>query len=219
MSSAAAPLVIAIDGPAASGKGTLARRLAARYGLRHLDTGLTYRAVAQRMLTHGLPLDNVSAAETAARQIDLAQLDRDALSTHVIGEAASKVAVMASVRAILVEAQRAFAQRLPGAVLDGRDIGTVVCPDAAVKLYVTASAAVRATRRLREILDRGGAADYAAILADIERRDARDMGRADSPLRPADDAHLLDTSEMDIETAFQTAKTIINDVIAGRNGS
>jgi cytidylate kinase len=126
---------------------------------------------------------------------------------------------MASVRAILVEAQRAFAQRLPGAVLDGRDIGTVVCPDAAVKLYVTASAAVRATRRLREILDRGGAADYAAILADIERRDARDMGRADSPLRPADDAHLLDTSEMDIETAFQTAKTIINDVIAGRNGS
>ena len=219
MSSAAAPLVIAIDGPAASGKGTLARRLAARYGLRHLDTGLTYRAVAQRMLTYGLPLDNVSAAETAARQIDLAQLDRDALSTHVIGEAASKVAVMASVRAILVEAQRAFAQRLPGAVLDGRDIGTVVCPDAAVKLYVTASAAVRATRRLREILDRGGAADYAAILADIERRDARDMGRADSPLRPADDAHLLDTSEMDIETAFQTATAIIDDAIAGRNGS
>ncbi|MEQ8298860.1 MAG: (d)CMP kinase [Nitratireductor sp.] len=219
MSSASAPLVIAIDGPAASGKGTLARRLAAHYGLRHLDTGLTYRAVAQRMLTYGLPLDNVSAAETAARQIDLTQLDREALSTHAIGEAASKVAVMASVRAILVEAQRAFAAALPGAVLDGRDIGTVVCPDAAVKLYVTASADVRATRRLREILDRGGAADYAAILADIERRDARDMGRADSPLRPADDAHLLDTSEMDIETAFQTAKTIINDVIAGRNGS
>ncbi|MEO9615497.1 MAG: (d)CMP kinase [Nitratireductor sp.] len=219
MSSASAPLVIAIDGPAASGKGTLARRLAAHYGLRHLDTGLTYRAVAQRMLTYGLPLDNVSAAETAARQIDLAQLDREALSTHAIGEAASKVAVMASVRAILVEAQRAFAAALPGAVLDGRDIGTVVCPDAAVKLYVTASADVRATRRLREILDRGGGADYAAILADIERRDARDMGRADSPLRPADDAHLLDTSEMDIETAFQTAKAIINDAIAGRNGS
>ena len=219
MSSASAPLVIAIDGPAASGKGTLARRLAAHYGLRHLDTGLTYRAVARRMLTYGLPLDNVSAAETAARQIDLTQLDREALSTHAIGEAASKVAVMASVRAILVEAQRAFTAALPGAVLDGRDIGTVVCPDAAVKLYVTASADVRATRRLREILDRGGAADYAAILADIERRDARDMGRADSPLRPADDAHLLDTSEMDIETAFQTAKTIINDVIAGRNGS
>ncbi|MEP4103463.1 MAG: (d)CMP kinase [Nitratireductor sp.] len=219
MSSASAPLVIAIDGPAASGKGTLARRLAAHYGLRHLDTGLTYRAVAQRMLTYGLPLDNVSAAETAARQIDLAQLDREALSTHAIGEAASKVAVMASVRAILVEAQRAFAAALPGAVLDGRDIGTVVCPDAAVKLYVTASADVRATRRLREILDRGGGADYAAVLAHIERRDARDMGRADSPLRPADDAHLLDTSEMDIETAFQTAKAIINDAIAGRNGS
>ncbi|MEP1516407.1 MAG: (d)CMP kinase [Nitratireductor sp.] len=219
MSSASAPLVIAIDGPAASGKGTLARRLAAHYGLRHLDTGLTYRAVAQRMLTYGLPLDNVSAAETAARQIDLAQLDREALSTHAIGEAASKVAVMASGRAILVEAQRAFAAALPGAVLDGRDIGTVVCPDAAVKLYAPASADVRATRRLREILDRGGGADYAAILADIERRDARDMGRADSPLRPADDAHLLDTSEMDIETAFQTAKAIINDAIAGRNGS
>ncbi|PSM19381.1 MULTISPECIES: (d)CMP kinase [Nitratireductor] len=219
MSSASAPLVIAIDGPAASGKGTLARRLAAHYGLRHLDTGLTYRAVAHRMLAHGLPLDNVSAAETAARQIDLAQLDREALSTHAIGEAASKVAVMAGVRAILVAAQRAFAAAMPGAVLDGRDIGTVVCPDAAVKLYVTASAAVRATRRLREILDRGDGAHYDAILADIERRDARDMGRADSPLRPADDAHLLDTSEMDIETAFQTAKAIIDDAIAGRNGS
>ena len=212
-----ARLTIAIDGPAASGKGTLARRLADYYHLPHLDTGLTYRAVGQALLAHGLPLDNLSAAETAARQVDLRNLDREALSAHDVGEAASKVAVFPTVRKILVDKQRAFAAQAGGAVLDGRDIGTVVCPDAEVKLFVTASAEVRAGRRLRDIEARGGHADLQEILADITRRDDRDMGRTDSPLRPAADAHLLDTSEMSIEAAFQAARTVIDAVLAKRN--
>lgn len=208
---------IAIDGPAGAGKGTMARRLADHFRLNLLDTGLTYRAVAHRMLQHGLPLDNVSAAETAARQIDLGAMDRDVLSQHAIGEAASQVAVIPSVRKVLVEKQREFARTAPGAVLDGRDIGTVVCPDADVKLYVTASAEVRARRRLAEIEARGGTAEFAQILADIQQRDDRDMNRADSPLRPAEDAHLLDTSEMDIETAFQAARTLVDQAMAARS--
>ena len=207
-------LTIAIDGPAGAGKGTLARRVSDHYHLHHLDTGLTYRAVAHKLLTHGLPLDNVSAAETAARQVDLKNLDRTVLAAHEVGEAASRVAVIPAVRRMLVDKQRAFASMPPGAVLDGRDIGTVVCPGAAVKLYVTASAQVRAMRRLAEIESRGGHADFAEILSDIERRDERDMGRADSPLKPAADAHLLDTSEMDIEAAFLAAKAIIDDAMA-----
>ena len=209
--------VIAIDGPAGAGKGTLARRLADHFHLNLLDTGLTYRAVAHRMLAYGLPLDTASAAETAARQLDLGSLDREVLSAHAVGEAASQVAVIPAVRRALVEKQREFARTPPGAVLDGRDIGTVVCPDAEVKLYVTATADVRARRRLAEIEARGGAADHAQILADIERRDARDMGREDSPLRPAPDAHLLDTSEMDIETAFQAARTLVEQALAARS--
>jgi len=211
------PFTIAIDGPAGAGKGTLARRVADYYHLNHLDSGLTYRAVAHALLVHGLPLDNASAAETAARQVDPEKLDRTVLSAHAVGEAASKVAVIPSVRRALVEKQRKFAGIPPGAVLDGRDIGTVVCPDADVKLYVTATAEVRARRRLDEIEANGGTADFATILADIERRDERDMGRADSPLRPAADAHLLDTSEMDIEAAFLAAKAIIDDALAARN--
>ena len=210
---------IAIDGPAASGKGTLARRLADYYHLNLLDTGLTYRAVARALLLHGLPLENVSAAETAARQVDLGSLDREVLSAHAVADAASRIAVYPTVRKILVEKQRDFARQPPGAVLDGRDIGTVVCPEAEVKLYVTASAAVRAARRLRDIEGRGGTADFVEILADIERRDERDTARADSPLRPADDAHLLDTSEMSIEAAFQAAKAIIDASLAARDRS
>ena len=202
--------VIAIDGPAAAGKGTLSRLIAAEYGFHHLDTGLTYRATAKALLDAGLPLDKEQVAEKVAREVELAGLDRDVLSAHAIGEAASKIAVMPAVRRALVEAQQAFAQREPGTVLDGRDIGTVVCPQAPVKLYVTASAQVRAQRRYEEILAKGGAADFDEIAADVKKRDARDMGRADSPLRPAEDAHLLDTSEMSIEAAFKAAKSIID---------
>jgi cytidylate kinase len=208
---------IAIDGPAGAGKGTLARRLADHYRLNLLDTGLTYRAVAYALIQHALPLDNVSAAETAARQVDLARLDRAVLSAHAVGEAASKVAVFPTVRRILVEKQRDFARTPPGAVLDGRDIGTVVCPDADIKLYVTASAEVRARRRLAEIESIGGTANFDEILADIVRRDERDMGRADSPLKPAADAHLLDTSEMAIEAAFLAARAVIDDALAKKN--
>ncbi len=210
------PLLIAIDGPAASGKGTLARRLAAHYGLPHLDTGLTYRAVGKFMLDHGFPFDDEADAIKAARMVDISKLDRATLATHAIGEAASGIAVIPELRRILVEKQRAFARQPSGAVLDGRDIGTVVCPDAAVKLYVTASAEVRAKRRFDEEMMRSGDADYEAILEEIERRDARDMGRADSPLKPAEDAHLLDTSNMSIETAFSAAVSIIDRVRASK---
>ena len=204
------PLIIAIDGPAASGKGTLARRLAAHYGLPHLDTGLTYRAVGKVMMDQHLDLEDRESAILAAGNVDLSELDRVKLATHAVGEAASRVAVIPEVRKILVEKQREFARQASGAVLDGRDIGTVVCPDAAVKLYVTATAEVRAKRRFDEELMRTGEADYESILDEIEKRDARDTGRADSPLRPADDAHLLDTSNMGIEAAFSAAVKIID---------
>ena len=200
--------VVAIDGPAAAGKGTLSRRIAETYGFQHLDTGLTYRATAKALLDAGLPLDDEQVAEEMARQLDLGGLDRSVLSRHEIGEAASKIAVMPSVRRALVEAQQAFSRREPGTVLDGRDIGTVVCPHAPVKLYVTASPEVRARRRFDEIIAGGGEADFEAIFADVKKRDERDMGRADSPLKPADDAHLLDTSEMSIEAALQAAKSL-----------
>ncbi len=210
-------MIIAIDGPAASGKGTLARRLADYYHLPHLDTGLTYRGVAHRMLAEGWPLDDEAHAIKAAELVDLENLDREALSAHEVADAASRVAVISEVRKILVDKQRAFAAQPSGAVLDGRDIGTVVCPGAGVKLYVTASAEVRAGRRLRDIEARGGTADKAEILDDIRRRDERDMGRKDSPLRPAADAHLLDTSEMSIEAAFQAARAIVDEALATRN--
>jgi cytidylate kinase len=204
------PMIIAIDGPAAAGKGTLSRRIAEAYGFHHLDTGLTYRATARALLDAGLPLDDEGIAAKIAGTVELAGLDRDILSAHEIGEAASKIAVMPSVRRALVDAQRAFSIREPGTVLDGRDIGTVVCPQAPVKLYVTASPEVRAKRRFDEIVGKGRAADFEAIFEDVKRRDERDMGRADSPLKPAEDAHLLDTSEMSIEAAFRAAKDLID---------
>lgn len=201
---------IAIDGPAAAGKGTLSRKIAETYGFHHLDTGLTYRATAKALIDAGLPLDDEDVAETVALNLNLAGLDRAVLSQHAIGEAASKIAIMPKVRRALVEAQRNFAIKEPGTVLDGRDIGTVVCVDAPVKLFVTASADVRAKRRYDEIVFGGGSADFETIKADIIKRDERDMGRADSPMKQAADAHLLDTSEMSIEAAFAAAKTIID---------
>ena len=202
--------VIAIDGPAASGKGTLSRRLAERLGFAHLDTGLTYRAVARALMQAGLSLDDDAAAVEAARGLDLAAMDRAVLAVHGVGETASKVAVMPRVREALVAVQRGFASAppggRPGAVLDGRDIGTVVCPDAALKLYVTASAGERARRRHAEITD---GTTYEQVLDDIARRDARDMGREDSPLRPAPDAHLIDTTDMSIDAAFEEAMRLV----------
>ncbi|QLF68985.1 (d)CMP kinase [Peteryoungia desertarenae] len=206
-------MIIAIDGPAAAGKGTLSRKIAETYGFHHLDTGLTYRATAKALLDAGLPLDSEAVAEDMARRVELAGLNRDVLSAHEIGEAASQIATMPAVRRALVEAQRRFAQKKPGTVLDGRDIGTVVCPEAPVKLFVTANAEVRARRRFDEIRAKGQAADFDQIFDDVKRRDERDMGRADSPLKPAADAHLLDTSEMSIEAAFQSAKSIIDAVL------
>lgn len=206
-------MIIAIDGPAAAGKGTLSRRIAEAYGFHHLDTGLTYRATAKALLDAGLPLDDEAIAERIALSLDLAGLDRDILSSHGIGEAASNIAVMPAVRRALVEAQRRFSRRAPGTVLDGRDIGTVVCPESPVKLYVTASPEVRARRRYDEIIGKGQPADLAEIFADVKKRDERDMGRADSPLKPAADAHLLDTSEMSIEAAFLAAKSLIDAVL------
>jgi cytidylate kinase len=202
--------IIAIDGPAAAGKGTLSRKIAEVYGFHHLDTGMTYRATAKALLDAGKPLDDEAIAEDTALHLDLAGLDRSVLSRHEVGEAASKIAVMPAVRRALVTAQRAFSLREPGTVMDGRDIGTVVCPQAPVKLYVTASPEIRARRRYDEIVAGGGTADYEAIFADVKKRDERDMGRSDSPLKPAEDAHLLDTSEMSIEAAFQAAKAIID---------
>lgn len=206
--------VVAIDGPAASGKGTLARRIAIHYGMPHLDTGLTYRAVAKALLDKALPLDDEAIAADVALNLNLHDMDKAVLSAHTIGEAASKVAVMPAVRRALVEAQRSFANALPSSVLDGRDIGTVVCPQAQIKLFVTASPEVRAQRRFDEIIAKGGTADFDDILADLKKRDERDMNRTDSPLKPAEDAHLLDTSKMSIEAAFLAAKKLIDHALA-----
>ena len=211
-------LVIAIDGPAASGKGTLARRLAETFGLPHLDTGLIYRATAKSMLDNGAALDDELAAVEAAKRIDLSKLDRAVLSAHNISDAASQISVMAGVRAALLDVQRNFANTPPGAVLDGRDIGTNICPNADVKIYVTASAETRAERRYREIVANGGSASYDEIFDDLKKRDHRDSNRRENPLKPAENAHLLDTSKMDIETAFLAAITWVENAQAARNG-
>ncbi len=203
------PLVLAIDGPAASGKGTLAKRLAGHFGLPHLDTGLLYRATARAVLDMGKSLADLHAATEAAGTLDVATLDDTRLRGAQMGEAASVVAAMPQVRAALVALQRRFAAQAGGAVLDGRDIGTVICPDAQVKLFVTASPEVRAERRHRELQARADAPPFATVLDDIRRRDARDSGRADAPLTVAADAVLLDTSRMGIEEAFEAAVAIV----------
>jgi cytidylate kinase len=209
-------MIIAIDGPAASGKGTLGKRLAAHFGLRHLDTGLIYRAVAKAVLDAGEPLDDAACAGRAARSLDPAGFDEKVLKAHKIGEAASRVSAIPEVRAALLDVQRDFGRAPPGAVLDGRDIGTVIFPDADVKIFVTATPEVRARRRALELRAAGGPADEAAVLADILRRDERDSGRAAAPLRQAPDAHLLDTTHLDIDAAFRAAIDIVEAVRAGR---
>ena len=202
-------MILAIDGPAASGKGTLGKRLADRFGLRHLDTGLLYRAVAKALRDTGAPPDDRDAAVLAARTLDIAGLDEIELKARGLGEVASIVSTIPEVRAALVELQRTFAIAPPGAVLDGRDIGTVICPNADVKIFVDAAPEIRARRRTVELTSKGEAADEAAILADILRRDARDRGRAVAPLVAAADAHLLDTTHLDIDAAFRAAVDII----------
>jgi cytidylate kinase len=209
-------MIIAIDGPAASGKGTLGKRLAAHYGLRHLDSGLLYRAVAKAVLDAGKPIDDRAAAIAAARALDPTHLDENALKSDAIGKAASVVAPIPEVRAALVAFQRAFAGGQPGAVIDGRDIGTVICPDADVKIFVVATPEVRARRRVLELKGRGEPADPAAVLADIVKRDERDQNRAVAPLKQAQDAHLLDTTHLDIDAAIRAAIDIVEATRAGR---
>jgi cytidylate kinase len=209
-------MIIAIDGPAASGKGTLGKRLAAHYGLRHLDTGLLYRAVAQALLDAGCAPDDTAVGVAAARALDPERFDEAALKGRAVGEAASVVSAIPEVRAALLAFQRDFAAAAPGAALDGRDIGTVICPDADVKIFVTATPEVRAARRAREFQAAGQDVDEAAVLADIVKRDERDMNRAAAPLKQAPDAHLLDTTSLDIDAAVRAAIDIVEASRAGR---
>jgi cytidylate kinase len=198
-------MIIAIDGPAASGKGTLAKRLAAHFGFACLDTGLLYRAVARDVLARGASLEDAAVGAAVARTLDPASLNDPGLRLPGVGDAASIVAAIPAVRAALLQFQRDFARQEPGAVLDGRDIGTVVCPDATVKIFVTADAEVRARRRFEEQKARGEPVDYERVLEIIRRRDERDTNRSSAPMRPAEDAILLDTSNLDIEAALDAA--------------
>ncbi|MEM7694545.1 MAG: (d)CMP kinase [Pseudomonadota bacterium] len=204
-------MIIAIDGPAASGKGTLSKRLADHYGLRHLDTGKSYRAVAKAMQDAGHALTDAAAAVAVAETLDFGALADPSLASPEIGEAASKVAPIKALRKALVARQRSFALKaVPGAVLDGRDIGTVVLPDAPLKLYVTASVDERARRRALEAHGHAEGAVLQEITEALRARDARDMGRAASPLRPAEDAVHLDTTTLDADGAFAAACAIVN---------
>jgi cytidylate kinase len=208
-------MIIAIDGPAASGKGTIGRSVAAHFGLRHLDTGLIYRAVAKALLDSGHRLDDAAHAVAAARALDPAQFDHHALKSHTIGEAASITSAIPEVRAALLAFQRDFAAQPPGAVLDGRDIGTIICPQAEVKIFVTAAPEERARRRAAELRAQGETVDEATVLADILSRDQRDRTRAVAPLKPAADAHLLDTTKLNIEQATAAAIALVERVRAG----
>ncbi|MDP4992358.1 MAG: cytidylate kinase [Marivita lacus] len=202
------PFTVAIDGPAAAGKGTISKAVAAHFDLAHLDTGLLYRVVGARMLLGEDPI-------TAAQSLVAGDLDNPDLRSAEVAQAASRVAVIPEVRAALLDFQRAFARRSGGAVLDGRDIGTVICPRAEAKLFVTASAEVRAQRRLAELTEGGFQTDFDTVLADVQARDDRDMNRADAPLRPAEDAVILDTSDLSIDAAIAAA---IDAVAARRAG-
>jgi cytidylate kinase len=209
-------MIVTIDGPAASGKGTLARRIARHLGLPHLDTGLLYRAVAARLIEQGKSLDDEAAAAVCARALSLDAIDPHRLSGAALGEAASRVAAMPEVRAALLDLQQDFARRPEGAVLDGRDTGTVIAPQAEAKIFVTAAPEARAHRRHKELKQRGEPLPYEVVLAEIRKRDARDSGRAIAPLKAAPDAVLLDTTDLDIEAAFLAVLSIVEAVRAGR---
>ena len=210
-------MIIAIDGPAASGKGTLGKRLAHHYGYRHLDTGVIYRAVAQALLEAGADLTDEVRAVAAAMELDPEKFGNPVLKTQKVGDAASVVSAIPKVREALISFQRQFAADPPGAVLDGRDIGTVICPNAEVKIFVVADPHIRARRRTLEALARGETADESAVLADILKRDERDQNRATAPLRAAPDAVLLDNSHLDIESGVRAAIDIVEAVRAGRS--
>ena len=206
-----AGIVIAVDGPAAAGKGTLARRLAAHFGLRHLDSGTLYRAVAARLLREAGDPADAAAAEAVAHAIDESDLAAANLRDEAVGRAASVVAAIPAVRRALIDYQHRFGRTPPGAVIDGRDIGTVVFPDAEHKLYVTASAEARAGRRYLELAARGEPADRAAVRREMAERDARDAERAIAPMMPAADATVLDTSGLEIDAVFKVALAALDD--------
>ena len=210
-------MIIALDGPAASGKGTLARRLATHFGLPHLDTGLLYRATARALMEAGERLDDERRAVEAARGLALMDFDEEQLRGREMGEAASVVAAIPAVRAALFDMQRSFASRPEGAVLDGRDIGTVICPDAKVKIFVTASPETRANRRALELARRGEKVNYAEVLEDIRKRDERDSHRSSAPSVAAEDAVILDTSALDVEGAFAAALAIVGGRVAPKD--
>lgn len=210
-------MIIAVDGPAAAGKGTLARALAAHFGFHFLDTGSLYRMVGLAVLNRDEDPRDPKAATAAAENLDPRAFDAEALRDEEVGKAASIVAAIPTVRAALLDLQRVFAARKPGAVLDGRDIGTVVCPDAEAKIFVTASPEIRARRRALELQQRGDSIAYEAVLADIRERDARDSRRAYAPLVPAADAFVLDTSNLDIDAAIAAAIRHIDCAVAKRS--
>ena len=208
---------VAIDGPAAAGKGTIAKAVAERFGLAHLDTGLLYRAVGKRALDQGRGVIDEGVAELVAQQLTDSDIQADGLRTVMVARASSRVAAMPGVRKALLDFQVKFAGREGGAVLDGRDIGTVICPEADVKLFVTATDEARAMRRFREVTERGETTTIEQVMADLATRDARDSQRDDAPLKQAEDAHLLDTTELDIDAAVAKAADIIEQALARVN--
>ncbi|MEO1493213.1 MAG: (d)CMP kinase [Pseudomonadota bacterium] len=210
--------VVALDGPAAAGKGTIARAMAKKFGFAHLDTGLLYRAVGRKALRQGRGVIDEGVAELIARELKPEDLDRDDLRTVMVSRAASRVAAMAGVRTALVDFQRDFAGQEGGAVLDGRDIGTVICPSADVKMFVTADIATRARRRFEELTKTGSDTTLERVTADVEARDARDASRDDAPMKRAEDAHLLDTTELSIDAAVAKAADYIEQALARVTG-
>ncbi len=212
-------MIVAVDGPSASGKGSVSRRVARHFGLHYLDTGILYRAVAREMLDNNTSLDDAEMAERIARNLDVDSIDKSRLRERGVGEAASQVAAFAGVREALLEVQRKFAKRAGGALLDGRDIGTVVCPEADAKLYITASAQTRARRRFLELRENGAEVEEWQVYDDILERDKRDRERAVAPLRKADDAYLLDTTNLDIEQAFKAALGLIDAALSKKRST